>query len=236
MQRTHILVLSLCLGLFASASARAEITLPDGPGRDLVYAKCQTCHDLQYVKESQGLGAGAWKDLMVTMYGFGLRIPDSDKAAIVKYLSTYLGPNPPPAPKEVASTEPAVDGAKVFSTNCTACHRDKGQGVKGSFPPLSGNSDLFLDRLFPVHVLLHGMKGKIKVNDGKFNGVMPSFAHLKDGQIAAVINYVRSNWGNDAARPSDLKDLAAEDVAKLRDEKMSSGDVYKLRTSYKKGD
>lgn len=235
MQRILGAVLALGLGLFAGHRAQADITLPDGPGRDLVYARCQTCHDLQYVVESEGLPKAAWSDLLVTMYGYGLRIPDDEKTKIAAYLSTYLGPNPPKAAAPVPADAPAADGAKVFAANCTACHRAQGEGLKGAFPPLSGNPDLFLDRLFPAHVLLHGMTGPITVKGARFNGAMPSFAHLKDAEIAAVVAYMRGAWDNAGARPAGMAPLTAADVSQLRDETLTAKAVHKLRAKLKGG-
>ncbi len=88
----------LCWGIAAiSAGAAAEIKLPEGPGRDLVYAKCRTCHDLQYLEGVRGHHALRLGDLLETMRQYGLSILPDQKAKILDYLGTYLGPNPPPA-------------------------------------------------------------------------------------------------------------------------------------------
>jgi mono/diheme cytochrome c family protein len=221
----------VCLGLSLGQAAADEISLPDGPGRDLVYARCRTCHDLGYLHESAGIPASAWKDILVTMYGFGLRIPDDEKAKIATYLGTYLGPNPPPAAPavEAASAAPAANGKQLFNDNCSACHQGSGKGVPGSFPPLAGNTDVFLDRLYPVHVVLHGLKGKITVEGKSFNSEMPSFGHLDDAEIAAILDYVRGAWGNAANRPAGMADLTVADVKGLRGAEQSPEEVHALR-------
>ncbi|MDE2464647.1 MAG: c-type cytochrome [Alphaproteobacteria bacterium] len=233
MRRAILLWAVACLGLGLGRATADEITLPDGPGRDLVYARCQTCHDLGYLKESSGIPASAWKDILVTMYGFGLRIPDAEKAQIATYLGTYLGPNPPPAAPAVSTADaaPSLEGGKLFEQNCSACHQKTGKGVPASFPPLAGNSDLFLDRLYPVHVVLHGLTGKIAVGGKTFNGTMPSFAHLDDARLAAILNYVRGAWGNTANAPAGMSPLAAADVKGLREQKQTPKEVHGLRAS-----
>jgi mono/diheme cytochrome c family protein len=49
-------------------------------------------------------------------------------------------------------------------------------------------------------ILVHGISGEIEVVGKPFKGVMPAFAkQLKPAEIASVISFVRSNWGNQAA-------------------------------------
>ena len=81
----------------------------------------------------------------------------------------------------------ADDGPGLFAENCAACHQAKGQGVPGAFPPLAGNKFVQGDPKGPAYVLTHGRGG------------MPNFAEdLDDKQIADILNYVRSSWGNAA--------------------------------------
>jgi mono/diheme cytochrome c family protein len=85
----------------------------------------------------------------------------------------------------------------VFAANCAACHQAQGQGVPGAFPALAGNTFVQGDRKAVASVLLHGRGG------------MPNFSDdLTDGEIAAVLTYVRSSWGNHAP-PIDATTVAA---------------------------
>ncbi len=120
-----------CL-LAVAAFAQDGIELPPGPDRDLVYGKCRTCHDLQYLVESAGVPRNAWSDLLDSMKKYGLELSSADRGKILNYLATYLGPDPPP--KATAAAPPAkVDGAQVFNEQCIACHQANGQGVRASF-------------------------------------------------------------------------------------------------------
>lgn len=218
-------------GPVATAIA-AGIKLPEGPGADLVYARCQTCHDLQYVVDAKGLLPAQWKSTLASMRDYGLTISAADEAAILTYLDAYLGPNPPPtAPGPAAAagtgTAPprAVDGRQVFETNCSSCHGPAGAGLAGAYPPLAGNADLAAEPTLPARVALFGMTGEIEVNGQPYKGTMPSFGHLGDAEIAAVANYVRSAWGG-AAGGSEL-DAAA--VAKLRAKAMTADEVHAWR-------
>jgi mono/diheme cytochrome c family protein len=226
-----LLVLALALGS-APASAAERFDLPQGKGRDLVYGQCQTCHDLQSVLDSKGIRRGAWDAVLDNMKEFGLRISDAQRAAILDYLGTYLGPNPPPAASEAVAT--AGDGAVVFENTCSACHQPDGKGSPGQFPPLAANPDVFLASDFPAAVALNGIEGPITVEGQSFDKVMPAFDFLSDAEIAAVVTYVRSNWGNGAARPSSLADLTPDDVATLRKKPMTPAEVHDYRASLKK--
>jgi mono/diheme cytochrome c family protein len=217
----------------ATAGAADRFNLPQGPGRDLIYGHCQTCHDLQSVEDSAGIRRGAWDAVLDNMREFGLRISDDQRARILDYLATYLGPNPPAEAPVPTPEMAAVDGAQVFDDTCIACHQADGMGKPGEFPPLTGNHDLFLTPDFLATVVLNGIEGPIDVNGQPFDNAMPPFDFLSDEEIAAVVNYVGSNWGNDAIRPAGVIDVAPADVAALRAKPLEPAAVHDLRASLK---
>ena len=219
------------LGLASAASAQQKITeLPNGPGVKLVYAKCQTCHSLQYVTEAKGLVPNQWKSLIASMKDYGLEISPQDEKTVLAYLTTYLGPNPPPAAAPATAAAPEkVDGKTVFAQSCAACHGAEGAGQPGYYPPLAGNPDLFASRDFPVLVVLNGITGPIKVKGDSYDGSMPSFSHLSDAEIAAAVNYVRGAWGNPPAGATAPEAVTADLVKRLRGKPLSPEKVHALR-------
>jgi mono/diheme cytochrome c family protein len=169
------------------------------------------------------------------MEEFGLQVSGNERRLILGYLATYLGPEPPPsAPAEEQITAGAapVNGAVVFATQCTSCHQAGGTGLGDEFPPLAGNPDLFRSREFPVLVLLYGLQGRIEIDGKRFNGVMPSFSHLTDAQIAAVVNHIRNAWGNEQLGSADMQAVGAADVAAARQRNLSPGDVHEYRARH----
>jgi len=110
-------------------------------------------------------------------------------------------------------TADKADGAALFASLCAACHQASGQGLPGIFPPLAGSEWANGRDTTAAAILLHGIEGPIHVKGNVFSGAMPSFkTQLDDAQIAAVLTYIRTQWGNTAAP------VAAEAVARAREE------------------
>lgn len=113
--------------------------------------------------------------------------------------------------------DPKVLGKRVYSQNCAVCHQQTGQGVPGSFPPLAG-SEWVLGQEWHgdnhmVKIVIHGLQGPVTVKGQTYNNTMaPWGSVLKDEQIAAVLTYIRSEWGNDAPP------IGQEFVAKVREQ------------------
>ena len=95
-----------------------------------------------------------------------------------------------------AEVAQAQAGQTLFETHCAACHQKNGAGLPGAFPPLAGNRALMADPQRALDTVLLGKSGPITVNGAAFNGVMPPMGHLADAEIAQILTYVFSAWGN----------------------------------------
>jgi mono/diheme cytochrome c family protein len=90
------------------------------------------------------------------------------------------------------------DGGVIYRTVCQGCHMANGQGAvgAGAYPALANDPKL-AEAEYPVLVVVNGSKG------------MPPFGKLLDDeQVAAVVNYVRSHFGNsysDTVSPSEVR-------------------------------
>lgn len=233
--RLGSLLLATAIASFAAGAGAADrFELPPGPNRDLVYSRCRVCHDLQYVVESAGITRDNWAALLEDMGRYGLRIPSEEREKILVYLGTYLGPNPPKAlpPSSAPAVQAAVDGEAVYARQCTSCHQAHGNGLAKTFPPLAGNPDLFLDRLFPVFVVLNGLEGPATIKGEHYQGAMPPFDHLSDAEIAAVVGYIRASWGNEKLKPGAFDPVDAAAVREARDRRMKPKDVHAYRAAH----
>lgn len=122
------------------------------------------------------------------------RMTDTDLGAMAEYLKSI------PANSSLRTGQPAPDptrqrGATLYLENCAGCHQAKGRGIPGVFPPLAGNGVVVApDTANVLKVVLGGVPGR-----GGYIP-MPSFAPtLTDTDVAAIVNYVRTSWGNGAA-------------------------------------
>ena len=92
-------------------------------------------------------------------------------------------------------------GEALYTNVCQACHMGRGEGAVGAgrYPALAKDENL-RSAGYPAYVVLHGYKA------------MPPFAKLmSDDQVAAVVNYIRSHFGNDYTDA-----VTAEDVKNAR--------------------
>jgi mono/diheme cytochrome c family protein len=113
-------------------------------------------------------------------------------------------------------------GKQVYDRVCLACHQATGQGAAGQFPPLAGSEWVLGEgpnRI--IRIVLDGVQGPITVSGNAFNNAMPPWKDvLKDDEIAAVLTFVRSEWGNKAAA------VAVEEVQKIREKEKARGTAW----------
>lgn len=97
--------------------------------------------------------------------------------------------------------------------NCSACHRIDGQGYAKTFPALAHNSAVLSDDPSSlISVVLRGSQMAITQNEPT-GLMMPDFAwRLDDKQVADLLTFVRSSWGNNAPA------VTADEVKELREE------------------
>lgn len=95
------------------------------------------------------------------------------------------------------------NGASIFTTNCSSCHQANGKGLPGAFPPLAGNSVVVGSASKVIHIVKNGLTGSVTINGNTYNGVMPAWkSKLSTADIAHVVSYIRTSWGNHASTVS----------------------------------
>ena len=95
-------------------------------------------------------------------------------------------------------------GEKVYTANCVACHQATGKGTPPAFPPLDGAKIVNGPKDNQMAILLNGRTGS----------AMASFKQLSDVELAAVMTYTRTTWGNKGEVPA-VEAARAWDAAKL---------------------
>ncbi|AZE81503.1 Gluconate 2-dehydrogenase, membrane-bound, cytochrome c [Pseudomonas orientalis] len=152
-----------------------------------------------------------------------------DLTAIARYLKSLPAVDPKDQPhqydQQVAQAlwkgDDSKPGASVYIDNCAACHRTDGHGYTRVFPALAGNPVLqTADATSLINIVLNG--GTLPATHAAPSTfTMPAFAwRLSDQEVADVVSFIRSSWGNQGAP------VSAGDVADLRknDMRTTSGD------------
>ncbi|CAN5393502.1 cytochrome c [soil metagenome] len=121
-----------------------------------------------------------------------------------------LGLLPSPAFAQSAAhspSEPTLSGGRnftettgeaLFANVCRGCHMADGAGAvgAGTYPSLVRNGNL-LSPGYPLTVVVNGQRA-----------MPPVGAMMSDDQVAAVVNYLRTHFGNDypdAVGAADIK-------------------------------
>ena len=86
-------------------------------------------------------------------------------------------------------------GKEIYADFCIQCHGANGKGDGIKIPPLAGSDWLTKKRKESLHAVKFGQNGEIVVNNKKFNNNMPTMG-LSNQEIADVMNYVMTSWGN----------------------------------------
>ena len=115
-------------------------------------------------------------------------------------------------PDEVASLAPSEmelmrSQGRTLYANCQGCHQANGMGTPGKIPPLAGSEWVRGNPETIAAIVLNGLSGPLKVAGKSFGAeaMTPFGPALKDEEIAAVITFVRNEWGNTPDAPLEPK-------------------------------
>ncbi len=125
-------------------------------------------------------------------------------------LRVFTWPGFTPSAVTVSSTSLDENGLKLFAegrqkylATCSGCHGNNGKGAARMGPPLAGSEWVLGSEVRLSLILLHGIEGPIEVAGKKYDApeilpVMPSHSTMDDRSIAAILTYIRNEWGNQA--------------------------------------
>jgi alcohol dehydrogenase (quinone), cytochrome c subunit len=167
---------------------------------------------------AQGIAFGSMSDVIThsTQY-----MTPADALATAKYLKSLRSLNEGPATRfaydatehlALKNGDASRPGAMIYLNNCAACHRPDGAGYEQVFPRLAGNPVVETENPQSiVSIVLDGSRTpRTARTPAQFT--MPRFAwRLSDEDVANVVNFVRTSWGNNASP------VSAAEVAKTRE-------------------
>ncbi|MBX2841440.1 MAG: PQQ-dependent sugar dehydrogenase [Flammeovirgaceae bacterium] len=147
----------------------------------------------------------AYDDLPLKGFDKIIRLSKADKNVLAKISEI-------PEPKLLSENEQQMEieadnyvntGLSLYQKNCMPCHQENGGGVTGLIPPLVETEWVTGEKEKLISTVLNGLSDEIDVNGKLYNQEMPGFAtSLNDGEIAEILNFIRSNFGNNASEIS----------------------------------
>lgn len=123
------------------------------------------------------------------------------------------------APKQLSPEEVIALGKRLYNDGaCNSCHQVNGLGTPGAIPPLAGSEWVTGSEERLARIVLHGVQGPITVKGVNYAFAMPGFGrgvpgsmkNWSDDRVAAVLTYIRQEWGNQAPP------VSTEKVAEIR--------------------
>ena len=113
-------------------------------------------------------------------------------------------------PVKVSAQDPLASanrGKAVYQKECLSCHQADGGGVPHLNPPLYESTDVVGDKKKIIAIVLKGMTDRVPIDGEYYSNNMAPHPELSNQQIADVLTFIRSNWGNTASAvtPEEVK-------------------------------
>ncbi len=155
----------------------------------------------QFLKTGINDHAAAYGNMTEVVHGSTQNFSGEDLGAVAHFLNSL-------APSEAEPSVVVTNAGKVpeafYTTRgglgyrqfCSSCHRRDGRGAPGVFPPLAGNrSVLSDDPTSVIHITLTGWT-EAATRFSKHAFSMPEYSSLTDAELAEILTFVRTSWGN----------------------------------------
>ena len=168
-------------------------------------AEWETQHIVDLLKTGVSARGSALGPMAEVVFRSTQHLDPADLRAMAVFLKS-LPQSDAPARRETASAPGGAmveRGRRVYRAQCEDCHGPQGEGARGAYPALAGNRSVVMDP--PVNVIRAVLSGGFQpatAGNPRPWG-MPPFGHvLDDADIAAVVTFIRTQWGNGAAAVS----------------------------------
>jgi mono/diheme cytochrome c family protein len=94
---------------------------------------------------------------------------------------------------------PMQRGKAIYEQTCLPCHQADAGGVPGMNPPLRKSPYVQGAPTRLIGIILKGLNDGVEIDGDTYSNPMPAFGSvLKDQEIADVLSYLRSHFGNKA--------------------------------------
>jgi mono/diheme cytochrome c family protein len=130
---------------------------------------------------------------------------DEDVRAMAVYLKSLpadQGPasDPAEAPARADISQAYSEGRRIYAARCAGCHGAEGRGKLPHYPPLARNQSIGMgSAVNPIRIVLNGGYPPGTRRNPMPYGMPPFAQDLNDNEIAAVVTFIRTAWGNRGA-------------------------------------
>jgi mono/diheme cytochrome c family protein len=126
---------------------------------------------------------------------------DEDIRAMAVYLKGLAqGSSPEKAATPLPSAESSLLlslGKQIYDRECAICHGATGLGMPPHYPPLAGNQSIEMaSAVNAIRMVLNGGYPPGTAGNPMPYGMPPFAQRLSDDEVAAVVTYIRTSWGN----------------------------------------
>jgi mono/diheme cytochrome c family protein len=128
-------------------------------------------------------------------------LSDPDIRAMAVYLKSLAeGSSPGAAATSLPTAESSLLlslGKTVYDSRCASCHGADGSGKPPQYPPLAGNQSIEMESsVNAIRMVLNGGYPPGTAGNPMPYGMPPFAQLLSDNEVAAVVSYIRTSWGN----------------------------------------
>jgi mono/diheme cytochrome c family protein len=154
-----------------------------------------------YLRKGVSTRGAVYGPMAEVVYNSTQYLNDDDIRAMAVYLKGLAqgtSPEKPATPLPSAESSLLVSlGKPIYDRECASCHGAAGLGMPPHYPPLAGNQSIqMVSAVNAIRMVLNGGYPPGTAGNPMPYG-MPPFAHrLSDDEVAAVVTFIRTSWGN----------------------------------------
>jgi mono/diheme cytochrome c family protein len=168
-----------------------------------------------YLRKGVSARGAVYGPMSEVVYNSLQYLTDEDIRSVSVYLkSLAIGRKPDEEIARVPMQEDSLLkrlGRIVYTNQCANCHGPKGAGEAPRYPPLANNQSIQMESAVnPIRMVLNGGFPPGTPGNPMPYGMPPFAQSLSNDEVAAVVTYIRSSWGNHATA------ISARQVDELR--------------------
>ncbi|WP_454626873.1 c-type cytochrome [Bradyrhizobium cenepequi] len=159
---------------------------------------------VDYLRDGVSARGAVYGPMAEVVYNSLQYLNDEDIRAMAVYLKGLAqGASPDKPPPPLPSSESSLLlslGKQIYDRDCASCHGATGLGMPPHYPPLAGNQSIQMSSAVnAIRMVLNGGYPPGTAGNPMPYGMPPFAQRLSDDEVAAVVTYIRTSWGNRGA-------------------------------------